>query len=140
MKNGITFLDNIKYKRFISILLSVIFLISGMCFEKSETDSYFSYTNHEQYEVIGISKIQNFNKDMCIQDLLGTNIKEKESIHECRGPLKQNSRLRLLMSQVQDYVESSAYMSGVAAEKLIERQIFRSSRIIYYIHAKDGEK
>lgn len=133
-------MNSAKKKQWISIGLIIVFLITGMCVEFPKADSFLGCTEQSKHEVLKLSKGGFLTQDFCTEDLLGISTKESGIFQEIRGGIRQNPKLRLLLSEVPNYVESSAYMSEMAAEKLTAGVTFSSVAIVCYIHRQDGEK
>lgn len=129
-----------KKKQWLSMLLIIIFMITGMCFEFPEADSYFACTEQTRQEMWQQLNGGFLTQDICTEDLLGIHTKENRLYPEIKGGVRQNARMRLLLSLVPNYIESAAYMAEVAAEKLASDVISRSVAIVCYIHSQDGEK
>lgn len=131
----------VNQRRWISILLIIVMMLTGMCFDKSKVHPDFWYTaKGENQNILNISRSVLQNQDFCTEDLLGIHIKNGTSIQESRTNIKVNSKVRVVLSILENLSQGSMYIAENAVEKVICNAVFSTVAIIGYIHRQDGKK
>ncbi len=131
--------DNLK--KWISILVIISCIVSGMCFANSETDSFFRYAKNSQVT----STIETPDKsiprqEQCREEYLGIRTVNSTIRATTRTETKSAIRARILLSAVEILPQKFNFLHSVTAEEEALEEHQSSAVIIMYIHQQDGEK
>lgn len=134
-------MKTVKQKKWISIILVIVIMLTGMCFENTKADSYFWYTDcKENQSTLDISRCVLINQDLCTQDLIGERTSNSTFSQESQSNIKSNSKLRIVLSLLENLPENPTYISESTIENVVCNTTYSSVAIISYIHRQDGKK
>lgn len=129
-------------KRIQSFLLIITLVLSGMCFEHVEADSFFVYTvceNNFASEVLTSAKSVPERQTICTNEIAGTIRMVCGQATIRRGNNKSADRTEILLSFREILPKTPVLTKAVVMDGNDEVPDGRKL-IIAYIHNKDGQK
>lgn len=125
---------------FISLLLVICMLLSGMCFERFETDSFFSYKySKDTSSVLNSDSDVSTSSKILVEEPLGQRDAITSSRQSRHSEERTGARTDLYLSFLEILPLNPALIFSSIADNLYN-EIISNTVIINYIHQKDGKK
>ena len=122
--------------RIVCIILACIMLCCGMCFDKFQTDSYFSTTTNTFVKTIHDNKLtQSFDVIANRESLSG--IRKNESIERTDNRIRFRERIEIIQLCIILLILFSFQKVSIPCYAVSN---FSDTVILNYIHRQDGKK
>lgn len=132
---GGEFMSPTRRKTFMSILMAIAIVLSGMCFEKIEADSSFTCVGNEKsISVLKMARNVSFMHDVCREEQMGRLV--EQSSHTGEEVPKWDASVL----SVGSLLMRNSLRRAKTAISGMDQQNFTRDVIIEFVHHQDGSK